>query len=273
MNSEGKQTNKQTNEKPNSDFLRLYPKSRRKGPPRQRPEPHRRPGGDYCFSRSLQHRWARRDAEGLLAAGTHRAWTERAGEGAWSLRSVTETRVDGRGAALSTCRQALREGCVATVTAMRLEAPRGPSDPAEPPSAGPAPWAPTASGQPLPGLRHRTAQQWCLTGRGNGCAPGCAQCHRWEEPGWVLFVPSLLVFMGRDEIPLSLPQLPSPSTQPLLPGEVLQSFQPLGGSSLDSHQALLHRESQNWMPRSRYSLINAEQRGMIVSLDLLALLA
>lgn len=139
MNSEGKQTNKQTNEKPNSDFLRLYPKSRRKGPPRQRPEPHRRPGGDYCFSRSLQHRWARRDAEGLLAAGTHRAWTERAGEGAWSLRSVTETRVDGRGAALSTCRQALREGCIATVTAMRLEAPRGPSDPAEPPSAGAGP--------------------------------------------------------------------------------------------------------------------------------------
>lgn len=98
-------------------------------------------------------------------------------------------------------------------------------------------------------------------------------CPRWAEPGWVLFVPSLLVFMGRDEMPLSLPQLHSPSTQPLLPGEVLQSFQPLGGSSLDSHQALLHRESQNWMPRSRYSLINAEQRGMIVSLDLLALLA
>jgi len=35
---------------------------------------------------------------------------------------------------------------------------------------------PSASGQPVPGLRHHTAQQCCLTGRGNCCAPRGAHC-------------------------------------------------------------------------------------------------
>ena len=35
---------------------------------------------------------------------------------------------------------------------------------------------PTASGQPVPVLRHRTAQQCCLVLRGSPCSPACAHC-------------------------------------------------------------------------------------------------
>ena len=56
-----------------------------------------------------------------------------------------------------------------------------------------------------------------------------------EEPGSSLLAPSLQVFMDIEEIPL-FSRLSSPSCQPLLTGEVLQSLHHLGGPLLDSLQ-------------------------------------
>lgn len=77
--------------------------------------------------------------------------------------------------------------------------------------------------------------------------------HHWKEPGSVFFAPSLQVFIDVDEIPLKPPLHQaewSQLYQPLLSGEMFQSFHCLDGSTLDSFQYV---HGTYWGPRTEYS--------------------
>ena len=69
---------------------------------------------------------------------------------------------------------------------------------------------PTASGQPVPVLCRCTAQKGSWCSEGTSCAPACAHgLWSWHqapltEPGCSLLAPSLQVFMGIDEVHLSV---------------------------------------------------------------------
>ena len=91
---------------------------------------------------------------------------------------------------------------------------------------------PTASGQPVPVLRHCTAQKGSWCSEGTSCAPVCAHglwSWHWApltEPGSGLWDPSLrdLWTLMRSPRASSSPAEQSQLSQPLFTGEVLQTL-------------------------------------------------
>ena len=87
------------------------------------------------------------------------------------------------------------------------------------------------SGKVFPDVQRKSPLFQCVP-----VASGPVTGHHWQEPVSVLSAPSLQVFIHVDEIPLepSLLQAEQPwLSQPLLVGEMLQSFNHLHGPLLD----------------------------------------
>ena len=94
-------------------------------------------------------------------------------------------------------------------------------------------------------------------------ASGPGTGHLCLEPSSVLSSPSPQVFTDVSEIPLSLlfSRLSSPSSQPLLTGKVLQSYQHLGGlpwTLSSTPRDLMYWGTQNWTQHSKCGTTNAE---------------